>query len=84
MICACVATKECATIPTPPTIIVDEGDIMNGMRLGAKVVNTNKSQIVAQGVATVCENDIQPDTLTLDPRLEQDMLIVLGQANGTS
>ena len=47
---------------------------MNDMSLETVVGNTNKSQIVA----TMYENDMQSDTLKLDPRVEQNMLISTG------
>ena len=40
-LCMGVATKVCVTIPPPPTISLDFGDIMNGMRLGKLSIKKN-------------------------------------------
>ena len=61
-----MATQECATRSPPPTISLDEGDIVQGMSLETVVGNETKSQIETLGVATEYENDMKHDTLKLD------------------
>jgi hypothetical protein len=63
----------------PHELEVSRVDLCMGVATKACVtIHANKSQIVAKGVATRCENVMQSDTLKLSPRVEQDMLISTG------